>query len=83
MEKCGADYLLSISEKNYDILDSVDSIPVLIPSQPGDLKSLERIIRKTQSMNRDFLADPILDPIHYGFVDSIVRYKSFDQCFQI
>lgn len=79
--KCGADYLLSISEKNYDILDSVDSIPVLIPSQPGDLKSLERIIRKTQSMNRDFLADPILDPIHYGFVDSIVRYKKLRSMF--
>ena len=73
--KSGADYLLSISEKNYDILDSVNSVPVLIPSKPGDLASLERIIKKTQSKKRDFFADPILDPIHYGLVDSIMRYK--------
>ena len=32
-------------------------------------------------MNRDFLADPILDPIHYGFVDSIVRYKKLRSMF--
>ena len=73
--KSGADYLLSISEKNYEILDSVNSVPVLIPSKPGDLASLERIIKKTQSKKRDFFADPILDPIHYGLVDSIMRYK--------
>ncbi len=73
--KSGADYLLSISEKNYNLLNEVDSIPVLIPSKQGDLTSLERIIRKTQQNKRDFLADPILDPIHYGFANSIIRYK--------
>lgn len=72
--KVGADYLLSVSEKNLKIIDEVKSIPILIPSSPGDMKSLERVIKKVQKMKRVFFADPILDPIHYGFAESINRY---------
>ena len=43
--KAGADFILSISEKNKHILDEVNSIPVLIPAKQGDLKSLERLIK--------------------------------------
>ena len=72
--KAGADYLLSVSEKNLKILDEVRSIPILIPSSPGDTKSLERVIEKVQKMKKVFFADPILDPIHYGFAESINRF---------
>ena len=72
--KAGADYLLSISEKNIHVLDKVKSTPILIPSSPGDMKSLESLIDQISKAGRDFLADPILDPIHFGFVDSIMRY---------
>ena len=70
----GADYILSINENNLNVLDKVKSTPVLIPSAPGDYKSLERVIKKTKDNKIDFFADPILDPIHYGFANSIMRY---------
>jgi len=70
----GADYILSINERNINILDKTKAIPVLIPTDPGDLGSLERLIKVMQKNKRDFLADPILDPIHYGFSASIMRY---------
>ena len=73
--KAGADYLLSISEKNLQITEEVNSIPILIPSKPGDLKSLEKVIEIFIKNKKDFFADPILDPIHYGFVESLVRFK--------
>ena len=73
--KSGADYLLSISEKNLDVMKQINSTPILIPSSPGDLKSLERIIEKFLKEKKDFFADPILDPIHYGFTNSLVRYQ--------
>ncbi len=73
--KAGADYLLSISEKNLHITNEVESIPILIPSKPGDLKSLERIIEVFIKKKKSFFADPILDPIHYGFVESLARFK--------
>ncbi len=70
----GADYILSVNEKNLNILDKVKSIPILIPSEPGDYRSLKRIIQTLKLSKRDFFADPILDPIHYGFANSVVRY---------
>ena len=72
--KAGADYILSLSEKNLTIMDKINSVPILIPSKQGDLKSLEKIIEIFKKKKRDFYADPILDPIHYGFSDSIMRY---------
>ena len=44
--KAGADFILSISEKNKHILNEIKSIPVLIPSKQGNLKSLERLIKE-------------------------------------
>ncbi|MGH8756733.1 MAG: DUF6513 domain-containing protein, partial [Burkholderiales bacterium] len=72
--KAGADYLLSLKEDTLWVAEEVDSIPVLIPQQSGDLASLERAMEKMARSNRRFIADPVLDPIHFGFTDSLVRY---------
>lgn len=70
----GADFILSLSEETLALADEVPSTPVLIPAAPGDLDSLSRAIEKLRAKKRAFLADPILDPIHFGFTASIVRY---------
>ena len=72
--KAGADYLLSLKEDTLWVAEEVDSTPVLIPQQSGDLASLERAMEKMARSNRRFIADPVLDPIHFGFTDSLVRY---------
>ncbi|CAI8361808.1 MAG: Uncharacterised protein [Gammaproteobacteria bacterium] len=72
--KSGADYLLSIKSDNFYILDEVASYPILIP-QEGDMNSLYDCIDRCLSNKRIFIADPILDPIHYGFTKSILRYS--------
>lgn len=72
--KAGADYLLSLTEKTLWIADEVASTPILIPSRPGNLRSLYRAIDAMLAKNRAFIADPILDPIPFGFTESIVRY---------
>jgi len=50
-------------------------VPVLVPMRPDDLPSLDRAIERMVKAGRPFMADPILEPIHFGFVDSIVRYR--------
>jgi dihydropteroate synthase-like protein len=70
----GADYLLSLQEDTLWVANEVASTPVLIPALPGDLDSLARAIEHMERIGRDFLADPILDPIHFGFTASILRY---------
>jgi dihydropteroate synthase-like protein len=72
--RAGADYLLSLTEDSLWIADQVAATPVLIPARAGDLESLFRAVRAMQARGRAFLADAILDPIHFGLTDSIVRY---------
>ena len=74
--KAGADYLLSLSEKTLWVLEEVASTPVLIGNTPSDARSLYRAIDILQNKNRKFLADSILDPIHFGFTESMVRYRN-------
>ena len=72
--KAGADYLLSLKEDTLWVAEEVGSTPVLIPQQSGDLASLERAMEKMAKRNRRFITDSVLDPIHTGFADSLVRY---------
>jgi dihydropteroate synthase-like protein len=74
--KAGADYLLSLHEQNLWISEEVASIPILIPETHEDLLSLDRAIAWMQARNQKFIVDPILDPIHFGFTNSIVRYHT-------
>ncbi|WP_054775002.1 DUF6513 domain-containing protein, partial [Methylogaea oryzae] len=72
--KAGADFLLSLHEDSLWIADEVASTPILIPAKHGDLDSLDRAIAALDAKGRDYLVDPILDPIHFGFTDSLARY---------
>lgn len=70
----GADYLLSLNSQSLWIADEVASTPIIIPDRHGDLDSVENSIRQLQEKNRAFVVDPILDPIHFGFSESLARY---------
>jgi dihydropteroate synthase-like protein len=72
--KAGADFLLSLHEDSLWIAEEVAATPILIPARHGDLASLDRAIEAMRAKERPFLVDPILDPIHFGFTDSLVRY---------
>ncbi|AKH19271.1 DUF6513 domain-containing protein [Sedimenticola thiotaurini] len=72
--KAGADYLLSLTEQTLWIADEVDATPILIPGTEGDLDSLQRAWERLAVQGRHSYIDPILEPIHFGFTDSIVRY---------
>lgn len=72
--QAGADYLLSLHEDSLWLADAVASTPVLIPANHGDLDSLDRAMAVLDGKGRDYLVDPILDPIHFGFTESLVRY---------
>lgn len=77
--RAGADFLLSLREETLWLAQEVAATPVLIPEQPGDLDSLYRAMEALEKSGRPYIADPILDPIHYGFTDSLVRYHAVRQ----
>ena len=72
--KAGADYLLSLTENTFHLAEESDAIPILVPAEPGSLASLERAMEAMDKINKPWIADPILDPIHFGLTNSIVRY---------
>lgn len=72
--QAGADYLLSLDETRLHIADEVSSVPVLIPATHGDMDSLYRAMAVLDEMGLPYLADPVLDPINFGFMTSLGRY---------
>jgi dihydropteroate synthase-like protein len=73
--QAGADYLLSLDETNLDILPPGSPvIPILVAKPHGDLDSLQRAARLAHARGLRCILDPILDPIHFGFAESVARY---------
>lgn len=72
--RAGADYLFSLSEKTISIVDEGPAAPILISAGAADMDSLDRAIDIMIAKGRPYYADPILDPIHYGFTASVARY---------
>lgn len=74
----GAELVLSVNSSNVNLAASwherFGAEVVAIPDTPGDADSLDRTV---QVLSRDgvcFRADPILEPIGFGFAASLGRY---------
>ncbi|MGB3896928.1 MAG: DUF6513 domain-containing protein [Mesorhizobium sp.] len=72
--RAGADFLLSLNETTLGLASDFPVTPVLIPAIPGDLDSLGRAIAGAEKAGIPFIADPVLDPIHFGFAASLGRF---------
>jgi dihydropteroate synthase-like protein len=72
--RAGAGFLLSLTEKTLDVAAETGAQPVLIPEPHGDLPSLWRAAEAADRRGIPAMLDPILDPIHYGFMQSLTRY---------
>jgi dihydropteroate synthase len=72
--QAGADFVLSLDETSLDAIAGTRAVPILVPKLHGDLASLMRAIDAAKAKGIPHLADPILDPIHFGFMRSLERY---------
>jgi dihydropteroate synthase-like protein len=79
--RAGAHYLLSLRPDTLWVADEVASVPVLVPTVPQDEASLWASIEQCQARGKPFLADPILDPLPFGFLASLVRYHRLRERF--
>src|SRR5262249_14994853 len=53
--------------------------PVLVPATHGDLASLLRAAEAADRRGIAAILDPILDPMHFGFMTSLARYAELRQ----
>jgi dihydropteroate synthase-like protein len=72
--RAGADFVLSLSERTLLLADDISAVPVVIPAPAGDLDSLSRAAEDLQRAGRDYILDPVLEPIPFGFMASLMRY---------
>jgi dihydropteroate synthase-like protein len=72
--RAGAGFLLSLTERTLDIAAETGACPVLIPETHGDLASLLRAAEAAERRGIAAILDPVLDPIHFGFMDALSRY---------
>ena len=70
----GAQFLLSLNETTLDVAAETGATPVLVPANHGDLNSLLRAAESAAKRGITAILDPILDPIHFGFMESLGRY---------
>ena len=71
----GAELVLSCNHSNVEWADGLDAELVVIPDTPSDLDSLWRLCERLSDRGR-FRVDPILEPIGFGFAESLARYHA-------
>lgn len=71
----GAELVLSVNHSNREAAVDWGTEVVAIPDQPQDWRSFEATIDFLQSRSVKFRIDPILEPIGFGFAESLRRYS--------
>jgi dihydropteroate synthase-like protein len=72
--QAGADFLLSLTELTLDLAAETGAVPVLIPATHGDMASLLRAAATAERRGIKAILDPVIDPVHFGFMASLSRY---------
>jgi len=73
-QRAGIDLVLSINSCNIGIAPELTAKVVVVPDSGGGMESLESNIKRLEDAGVDYVVDPVLDPINFGFVDSLRRY---------
>lgn len=77
--RAGAELVLSVNSSNLAAAGDWGVEVVAIPDQPRDPESLERTVEALLAAGVPFRIDPILEPIGFGFADSLQRYHAARQ----
>ena len=75
--EAGAELVLSVNGSNLDVardLAATRTRVVVVPELGGGLETLNPSLEKLEQWGVDYLIDPILEPIGFGFMASLERY---------
>ncbi len=72
--RAGADFVLSLTLETLHLAELGSVVPVVIPQTAGDITSLLKAMDALDAKGKAYIADPVLDPIHFGFTASLMRY---------
>ena len=78
-DEAGLDLLLSINSRNMDLAPKLHCKVVVIPDFDQGLPSLEQNIAQLETWGVPYVIDPILNPINFGFAESLHRFYEVRQ----
>ncbi len=73
-DQAGLDLLLSVNGQNLELSRRLSCKVVVIPDFGQGLDTLERSIDRLDAWGVSYVIDPILEPISFGFSESLNRY---------
>jgi dihydropteroate synthase-like protein len=73
-DQVGLDYLLSVNSRNLDLAPRLKCKVVVIPDFDQGSESLEHNIAQLEAGGVPYIIDPILNPIGFGFTESLYRF---------
>ena len=73
-DRAGLDLLLSVNATNLALARDLRCRVVVIPDFDQGLDSLERNIAQLEAWGVPYIIDPILNPISFGFAESLFRF---------
>ncbi len=72
--RAGAELVLSVNGTNLEVARDLGATVVVIPDFGAGLESLDRNMETLDRWRVPFIADPVLEPIAFGFAASLHRY---------
>ena len=72
--EAGAELVLSVNGSNLELARELGATVVVIPDFGAGLESLYRNVDALERWGVRFILDPVLEPIGFGFAESIHRY---------
>jgi dihydropteroate synthase-like protein len=73
-DEAGVDLLLSVNGSNLDLAPRLRCKVVVIPDFDQGLPSLEHNVAQLERWGVPYVIDPILNPINFGFTESLCRF---------
>jgi dihydropteroate synthase-like protein len=73
-DRAGVDMYLSVNSTNLEVAREINAKVVVIPDFGKGLPSLEHNAARLEEWGVDYVLDPILDPIAFGFTESVARF---------
>ena len=70
----GAELVLSVNGSNLELARELDATVVVIPDFGAGIESLYRNVDALERWGVRFILDPVLEPIGFGFAESMHRY---------
>jgi dihydropteroate synthase-like protein len=73
-DRAGVDYVLSLNGQSLALAADLRATPVLVPDRVEDLATLERSMARLEALGRPYIADPVIEPVGFGFAAALDRY---------